>query len=115
MPHHGLNLHAVGLLADLSTPELSDELEVLLVVEVDLACFVVFELRVVVHFEWDLVASEAPDTLNFKLGLFVEDAHSGQAVLSEVVESLQETLHQVLGFVELFTLTLVLVIVEEPE
>ena len=67
------------------------------------------------HLLWDFCASEAPDTFNLEIWLFVEDAHLRQAVLSEVIKPLQESLHQVLGLVEDLTFTPVFVVMEEPE
>ena len=40
---------------------------------------------------------------------------SSEAVLAEFVEALEETIAQVVGDVEFFALTLVLVVVEEPQ
>ena len=78
VPHGGLDLHAVSLaLASFSRPELPDELEVLSIVEVHLAVVVVLKLRMFVHFSRDLLASEAPDTFNLEVWLFIEDAHLG--------------------------------------
>ena len=64
MPPGGLDEHAVCRAAVLCRPELSDELEVLRIVDVHLAVVVVFELLVIELFLWDLLASEAPDSLN---------------------------------------------------
>lgn len=116
MPHDRLNGSAVGLrFADFCTPEFSDELEIFLVVEVHLACLVVLVLWMVNHFCWDFLSSEAPDALNVKFWLVSDDAHSCESVLSEVVESLEEALHQVFSLVEDLTFVSVLVVVEEPE
>jgi len=40
---------------------------------------------------------------------------SCETVLAEIVESLEETIAEVVGNVKLFTFSLVLVVVEEPE
>ena len=76
VPHGGLDLHAVCLaLASFSRPELPNELEVLCIFEIHLAVVVVLKLRMFVHFSWDLLASEAPDTLNLEVWLIIEDTH----------------------------------------
>lgn len=116
MPHGGLDLLTVSLsLATFSRPELPNELEVLFIVELNLTVVVVFELRMFVHFCWNFLTSEAPDTFNLKIRRFTEDAHFSQGVLSEVIKPLQESFHQVLGLVDHLTFASVFVIVEEPE
>ena len=88
VPHDRHDLLAVGFATNLSRPELSDQLEVFFIVEVHLALLVVLELWVINHLLWDLLASEAPDTLNVTVGDIIDDAHSRETMLSEVVESL---------------------------
>jgi hypothetical protein len=60
-------------------------------------------------------ATPKPNTFNFEVGLITNDQMSGETVLAEVVEALEETIAQVVSDVEFLTLTLVLVVVEEPE
>ena len=67
------------------------------------------------HFCWNFLTSEAPDTFNLEIRFFIEDAHLSQTVFSEVIKPLQESFHQVLSFVKYLAFISVLIIMEEPE
>jgi len=75
---------------------------------------VVLELRVVNHLLGNFESSEHPDGHDVKLGLFTDDGHDGPGVLSELVASLDETLHEILGLVEHLALFLVLFVLSVP-
>lgn len=115
MPVDGLDGLAIDLVSVLSTPECADEVLILFDVQVEFACLVVFELGVVDGLLRDASATPEPDALNFEVGLISEHQVSSEAVLAEIVEALEETIAQVVGDVEFFALTLVLVVVEEPQ
>jgi len=115
VPHNRLGFHPVDDVALLGSPESSDECNVFGIVEVHPALLVVLELGVVNGFLGNCGASEQPHTFDFEAGLLTQDDVSGEGVLSELVESLQETLAEVLSLVKDLTLSLVLVVVEEPD
>ena len=115
MPHDRLGFHSVDHFALLGSPESSEECNVCGIVQVHPALLVVLELWVVNGFLGNGGASEEPDTLDFEVGLLTKDDVSGESVLSELVESLEETLAEVLSLVEDLALSLVLVVVEEPD
>ena len=115
VPGYALDLHAVRSASHFSRPELSDQLEVLGVVDVQLPRLVVLELGVVNHLEWQLFAAEAPDALYLEIRLNIQDALPCETMLSEVIESLQEPTHQVLCLVEHSAFFAELVVMEEPE
>ena len=75
----------------------------------------VFEARVVLHFLRNSLSSEEPDTLDFELRLLSEDDVSGKGVLSEVVNSLEESISKVSELIEDFSLTFVLIVVQEED
>jgi hypothetical protein len=115
VPVDGLDGLAIDLVCVLSTPECSDQILVLLNAQVELASFVVLELRVVDGLLRNASAAPKPNALDFEVGLISDDQVSGETVLAEIVEALEETIAEIVGDVKLFTLALVLVVVEEPE
>ena len=115
MPVDSLDGLAIDLVGVFGTPESADEILVLLDIQVELASLVIFELGVVDGFLRNASAAPEPDTLDFEVGLISDNQVSGEAVLAEVVEALEETIAQIVGDVELLTLALILVVVEEPE
>jgi hypothetical protein len=64
---------------------------------------------------WDLVPPHQPDTHDLKVGLFPKHSMPGKADLVNVFCSRQEAVHQVVGDMQLFTFSGILVVVEEPE
>jgi len=93
------------------TPEISNELPVSFVVNIQFSDLVIFKLRVFLHFLWDSLSSEEPDSLDLKVGFFSQDCVHGEGVLSEVVESLEEAIQQVGSLIENFTLAFVHLVV----
>lgn len=115
MPGDTLNFHSSGFLSLFPAPEFSDQLEVFLVVDVHLPVLVVLELWMLVHFLRYFFASETPDALNLKRRFISEDATSCECVFSEMIESLQESFHQVLSLVKDLSFVAVLLVLQEPE
>jgi len=107
-----LDFEAVGNIAFLGSPEFSDEFLVLWLRHVEFSGLVVLKLRVLLHLFGNSLASEQPDSLNFEVGLLAEDGVDGEGVLSEVVDSLEEALHEVDGLVEDLALTGVFLVVQ---
>jgi len=70
---------------------------------------------VVLALLWDDSATHAPDTLDFERWLLAGDAHASEGMFAEGVESLKETLEQVLSLIHDLTLALVLIVLQEPE
>lgn len=95
--------------------EVADELSVFFVVNAEFSLVVVFELRVVNHLLRDTLASEKEDSFDVEIGFLTSDGKRCEDVLSEVVHSLEETVHQVGGLVENNTFTFVLVVLGVEE
>jgi hypothetical protein len=105
-----LNLESVDNITGLGRPEFSDELFVFGFAEVKFSNIVVFKLRMFLHLFRDTLSSEEPDTLDFKVGFFTKDSNHSESVLSEVIESLEETVHEVSGLIEDFSFTWILLV-----
>ena len=99
----------------LEAPELGDKGLILGVGGVELLLFVVFELWVVNHLLWDFVTSEHPDGDDVELWLLTNNGDGSPSVLSEVIDSLEEAVEQVVELVLLHTFTFVLVVVQEVD
>lgn len=106
-----LDIESVDFLSLFGAPEVSDQFLVIFIINIQFSAFIVFKLWVVDHFLRDSLSSEEPDTLNFKLGFVSEHQVSGQAVLSEVVDSLEETIQHVGSLVKNLSLTIVHLVV----
>ena len=112
MPVDGEDGQTTDRVSVLGTPEGADQLLILLVVEdVHLAGLVVFELGVVVGLLGNASAAPEPNTHDLLLLLGAEHEMSSKAPLSEVVESLEETLKKILSLVHNFTFTFILFVV----
>ncbi len=99
----------------LGCPEFGNEVAVILIIHAEFSDLVVLELRVVLQLLRNALASEEPHSLDFEAGFFSEDSMGSEAVLSEVVESLQESIQQVRCLVENHTFTFVFLVVEEVD
>jgi len=117
VPLEGLAGHAVHLVTNFTTEELSDEFIVSLVVSwVKLFGNIVLKLCVFLGKTiWDLLSSEEPDTLDLELWFLTEDSLSSEGIFGSVFSSVQETVHQVVGNVFLVSLTFIDVVMEMPE
>jgi len=115
VPLGGENIHVHDSGTFVGTPEVSHELLVFLVAEdVHLSLGVVLERGVIVALLGDTGGSPHPDAHNLLLLLGSEDELSGEGPLSELVESLEETIAQVLSDVKNLTLISEHLVVEEP-
>jgi hypothetical protein len=83
--------------------------------DIEFSLLVILELGVVEHLLGNSLASEEPDSLDVEVRLFSEDCVHGECVLSEVVDSLEESIHHVEGLIKNFTFTRVLVILTEVD
>ena len=77
MPGDSLDLHAVGLFALFTSPEFLNELIVLGVIEVHLSVVVVLKHWMLMHLLWNILTSEAPNTLDFEIWNVTNDTNSG--------------------------------------
>jgi len=59
-----LDSETIDNLSLFSTPEVSDEFLIILIVNRELSDFVVFKLRMILHFLRNTLASEEPDSLD---------------------------------------------------
>ena len=115
MPADRLDVHAVNFVGWFDTPESSDQIFVFLDSQVELSLLVVLELWVINCFLRNASTAPHPNTFNFETWLITEYQVSCETVLAEIVESLEETIAEIVGDVKLFTFSLVLVVVEEPK
>ena len=124
---HGMSLHSLlphgendgeavnNLAGNLGGHVFSHEALVNQAVPVHLAGLHELELGVVDEFLRDDLASDHEDTLDLKAGLSSEHANFTERVLAEALESLDETLKEVLELVFDLTLSSDLVVMEVPE
>jgi hypothetical protein len=110
-----LDLLSVDGFTSLGSPEFGDELSVFFLGDIEFSLCVVFELWVVEHLLGNALASEKPDSFNLKVGFFSQNSHHCECVGSEVVDSLEESVHEVLCLVENNTFTFVLFVVNEVD
>jgi len=110
-----LNLESVDYLSLLGAPEIGDEFSVFLFVDAELGLLIVFELGMVQHLLGNSLSSEQPHSLNFKVWLLSKHGVHGESVLSEVINSLEESVEVVGGLVKNHTLTFVLLVVNEVD
>ena len=115
VPGSDLAGQAIDDLTLLGGEVLLDELDVGGVLVVDLAGLDVLELRVVVPLLRDLKTTGEKNTLDLKVGLVAEHANLTEGDLSAALESLHETLDQVLELVSNSSLSTELLVVDEPE
>jgi len=98
---------SIELLSLFGAPEVSDQFLVIFIINIQFSAFIVFELWVVDHFLWYSLASEEPHSLDFKFWFIAQHQVGGQAVLPEVINSLEETVQHVGSLVENLTFTIV--------
>ena len=98
VPGKGADGLSVGLGTDGTTPEFSEKLVILGVVDgIHLSVLVVFELRMVVHLLRNFGTSEEPDTHDVVVTFNTDNSVSSESVLLEVVDSLHETIEEVVS------------------
>jgi len=95
-----LNFLSIDGIIGLKAQEISDELFIGFIIKAQLPNFIVFELWVVLHLLWDSLSSEDPHSFDFKLWFLTYDSVHGPGVLSEVINSLQESIHKVNSLVK---------------
>ena len=99
--HHSLvhfvfsNSHSFDLFTLFSTPEVSNQLFILSIVYIQFSKFVILELRMVYHLLGNSLSSEEPHSFNFKIWFISEHHVSSKGVLSEMVNSLQESVQEI--------------------
>jgi len=108
-----LNFLSIDNISNFSTPEISDQFSIFFTVHIQFSEFIIFKLWVVFHFLRNSLSSEEPNSFNFKIGLLSQNSVHGKRVLSEMVNSLQEAIHHVLGLEQNCTLTFIFVVVNE--
>jgi hypothetical protein len=95
---------------------LTDKFVILCIVEdVHLSNFIVFELWVIFSLLRNANTTPEPNTHNFLLLFSTKNEVSSETPLSEIIESLKETLAHVFSLIELDTFTFVHFVVEEPD
>lgn len=107
-----LNFLAVDDISSLGTPEILDKVSVFLLADVEFSLLIVFKLWVVNHLLGNTLSSEKPDTFNVKVRLITKSGVHCQYVLSEMIDSLQEAVHQVQGLVKNLSLSWILLILD---
>jgi len=117
VPFQSLGLHTADGLLFFAAEELSHQLVVVFVVSwVHLSGLVVLELRVLfLKAIRDHLTSKEPYTHDLKVGLFSEDTVSSEGILADVLGSGEESVHEIVCNMELNSLAIILVVVEEPE
>ena len=102
-------------LALLGTPMLSNQLLILWIIEVHLAWSTVLKLWVINGLLWQHSASEAENTPDVEVWLSTNHVELTKGMLSEVVESLEESSEQVLKLVQNLSLATELLVAHIPE
>ena len=116
LPHSNLDGETVNNCAGIfCSHKLSNDRQVSLAIPVHLAGSHVLELRVIDQLLRDTLASNKHDTHKLEVWLVSEHEELAERVLSEVLESLDETFKEVLEHVANLTLFAHLLIVEEPK
>ena len=115
VPGGDLDGHALAGAASRGGEEVSSDGNVLLLGHVELAWLHVLELRVVNALLWDDLSTDEEHAHDLEIGHLVEHAELAESVLSEVIETLEETFEKVLELVVDGTFLAELLVVEEPE
>jgi len=88
---------------------------VLLIGFIELGEDMIFVLWVVLDLEWNSISSPYKYSSNLQIRFSSIDSHGSKTILSEMIESLQESIHKIQGMMELLSFTLILVIVDVPD
>jgi len=110
-----LNLLSVNNVSNFGSPEIRNELLISFILNIEFSDGVIFELWVVLHFLWDSLSSEEPDSFDFEVWFFSEHAVHGEGVLPEVVNSLEETVQEVGSLIDNLSFSLILFVVDEVD
>jgi hypothetical protein len=97
VPADSLDGHTVYFISWFDTPEGSDQILVFLDIQVELSLLVVLELWVVNCFLRNASTAPHPNTFNFETWLITKHQVSCETVLAEIVESLEETIAEIVG------------------
>jgi len=100
----------MNLISCLGCPEIFNQISIFFLADIEFSLLIVFKLWVVEHLLGNTLASEEPDTLQIQIGFFSEDGMHCQYVLSEMINSLQEAVHQVQGLIKHLSLSWILLI-----
>ena len=115
VPGGDLDGHTLAGAASRGSEEVSSNGNVLLLGHVELAWLHVLELRVVNALLWDDLSTDEEHAHDLEIGHLVEHAELAESVLSEVIETLEETFKKVLELIVDGTFLAELLVVEEPE
>lgn len=107
-----LDFSSSNSLIFLGGPEVGNKLLIFSVGDIKFSGLVVFELRVINHFLGNSLSSEEPDSFNIKIGLISNDDVHSEGVFSKVINSLEETIHEIAGLIEDFSFSRVLIILK---
>ena len=107
-----LDFSSTNGLIFLRGPEVGNKLLIFSVGDIKFSGLVVFELRVINHFLGNSLSSEEPDSFNIKIGLISNDDVHSEGVFSKVINSLEETIHEIAGLIEDFSFSGVLIILK---